>query len=64
MNLDDVVSNRGGGGYVEDYNYNYAISTPRAGKVSKVIDSIGMCSGVLNRSYPFIFIREEVWTFS
>ena len=58
--LDDVESNMGGGGYVEDYNLNYATSTPRARKVNKVIGSIGMCSGVLNRPYPFIFIREEV----
>jgi hypothetical protein len=54
----------GGGGYVEDYNLNYATSTPRARKVNKVIGSIGMCSGVLNRPYPFIFIGKEVWTFS
>jgi hypothetical protein len=64
MNLDDVESNSGGGGYAEGYNYNYATSTLRAGKVNKVIVSIGMCSGVLNRPYPFIFIGEEDWTFS
>jgi hypothetical protein len=43
---------------------NYATSTPRTGKVNKVIGSIGICSGVLNRRYPFIFIGEEVWTCS
>jgi hypothetical protein len=58
--LDDVESNRGGGAYAEGYNLNYATSTPRTGKVNKVIDSIGMCSGVLNWSYPFIFIGEDV----
>jgi hypothetical protein len=63
-NLDDVESNRGEGGYVEGYNQNYATYTPRAEKVNKVIGSIGMCSGVLNRPYPFIFIGEEVWTYS
>jgi hypothetical protein len=49
---------------VEGYNYNYATSTPRAGKVNKITGSIEMCSGVLNRPYPFIFIGKEVWTFS
>jgi hypothetical protein len=29
-------------------------------KVNKVIGSIEMCSRVLNRPYPFIFIGEEV----
>jgi hypothetical protein len=31
--------------------------------IKKVIGSIGMCSRVLNRSYPFIYIG-EVWTHS
>jgi hypothetical protein len=35
MDLDDVESNRGGGGYAEGYNLSYATSTPRAGKVKK-----------------------------
>jgi hypothetical protein len=59
--LDGIESNRGGGGYAEGYNQNYATSTPRAGTIKKVIGSIGMCSGVLNQSYPFIYIW-EVWT--
>jgi hypothetical protein len=47
MNLDDVESNMGGGGYTKSYNYNYATSTTRAGMINKVISSIGMCSGFL-----------------
>jgi hypothetical protein len=32
--------------------------------IKKIIGSIGICSGILNWSYPFIFIGEEVWTCS
>jgi hypothetical protein len=45
--LDNVESNRGGGGYAESYTYNYATSTSRVGMIKKVIGSIEMCLGFL-----------------
>jgi hypothetical protein len=36
IDLDDVESNRGRGGYAKNYNYDYFTSTPRAGIVNEV----------------------------